>query len=156
MAGPERLKAAIRRFGIENDRFDDAVARRFGISLADLRALDHLQISGGMTPGQLAERLQLSSGAVTALVDRMERLDLVERRPHPSDRRSTLVCLSERTERFAAEAYEPFGRDMSRVAARLTPDEREALARFMDEAAEVAAEHVARQVRAQREHGARS
>lgn len=145
MASEEHLSAAMRRFTIENNRLDDAVARRHGISPADLHALEHLQITGGMTPGQLAERLQMSSGAVTALADRMEEAGLLTRAPHPSDRRSTLLRLTAQAERFCAEAYEPFGADMARVARRLNAGERGVVARFMDDVAEVAAEHAARQ-----------
>ncbi|CAA9490103.1 MAG: hypothetical protein AVDCRST_MAG85-1175, partial [uncultured Solirubrobacteraceae bacterium] len=90
----DELSRACRAWGIENSRFDHAVARRLGISPADLHALELLEFSGGLTPGQLAERLQLTSGSVTALADRLERLGLVERRPNPKDRRSNVLCLA--------------------------------------------------------------
>jgi hypothetical protein len=47
-----------------------------------------------MSQRELAERLLLTSGAVTQLVDRLERMRLVSRRPHPTDRRITLVELA--------------------------------------------------------------
>jgi len=141
----DQLKAAMRRFSLENHRFDDAVARRLGISPAELHALEHLEISGGMTPGQLGERLQLTSGAVTALADRLEGAGLLARVAHPSDRRSSILCLTERAERFGWQFYGPFGADLQRAAAGLTASERAVVARFMDACAEVAAEHAARQ-----------
>ena len=124
---------------------DQAVARRHGVSLAEMQALDHLHEAGGLTPGALGHRLQLTSGAVTALIDRLQRRGLVERTAHPTDRRSTLVRLTGRTQRFAREAYEPFVRDVDRAARGLTAAESEAVTRFMDEAAEIAAAHAARQ-----------
>lgn len=141
----DRLKAAVRRFSIENSRFDDAVARRHGIGPVDLHALEHLELTGGMTPGQLGERLQLSSGAVTALADRLERVGLLARAAHPTDRRSTMLCLTEDAERFAAEIYESFGVDMRSAANRLSVEEREVVTRFMEACADVAAEHATRQ-----------
>lgn len=141
----DRLKAAVRRFSMENNRFDDAVARRHGIGPADLHALEHLERSGGMTPGQLGERLQLTSGAVTALADRLERAGLLGRAPHPTDRRSTMLCLTQDAERFAAEIYGSFGADMRRAANRLSAEEREVVAAFMEACADVAAEHATRQ-----------
>lgn len=141
----DRLKVAMRRFSIENDRFDDAVARRHGIGAADLHALEHLELAGGMTPGQLGERLQLTSGAVTALADRLERAGLLARAAHPTDRRSTMLCLTEEAERFAAEVYGSFGADIRQAANRLSADEREVVAKFMDACADVAAEHATRQ-----------
>ena len=124
---------------------DQAVARRHGVSLAEMQALDHLHEAGGLTPGALGQRLQLTSGAVTALIDRLQRRGLVERTAHPTDGRSTLVRLTERTQRFAREAYEPFVRDVDRAARGLTAAESEAVTRFMGEAAEIAAAHAARQ-----------
>jgi len=53
--------------------------------------MDHLHEAGELTPGQLAERLCLTSGAVTALLDRLERLGWAKREPHPHDRRSVIV-----------------------------------------------------------------
>ncbi len=45
---------------------------------------------GSLTMGELSARLMVTSGNVTGLIDAMEREGLVSRRPHPSDRRSTL------------------------------------------------------------------
>lgn len=124
---------------------DQAVAARYGLSLAEMLALDHLESAGELTPGQLGPRLQLTSGAVTALIDRLERRGLAERAPNPTDRRSTVVRLTERTQRFAREAYEPFVRDVDRAARRLSATESDAVTRFMDDLAEIAADHAALQ-----------
>jgi DNA-binding MarR family transcriptional regulator len=153
MRREELLLAAVRRFTLEDGRLDNAVARRYGLSLAEMRALDYLQVSGGLTPGQLGERLQLTSGAVTALVDRLERRELVERTAHPTDRRSTLLRLTATTERFAMESYDEFKRDVTRAARRLSTEESETARRFLEELAEIAAEHAARQGQAAGEAG---
>jgi DNA-binding MarR family transcriptional regulator len=71
-----------------------ALARRLGVPAADLDALVHLERAGPLTQRDLAERLLLSSGAVTFLVDRLEQAGLVQRQPHPTDRRATLVALA--------------------------------------------------------------
>jgi DNA-binding MarR family transcriptional regulator len=81
--------AALHRFGLERDRLRTALARRLGIAVADLDALEHLELAGPLSQRELAERLLLSSGAVTFLVDRLEQAGLVGRQPHPTDRRTT-------------------------------------------------------------------
>src|SRR5215213_8872482 len=91
VATPSELLRALRRFGLENDRLDAAVARRIGAPPVEFKAMDHLHDAGELTPGQLADRLGLTSGAVTALVDRLERLGWARREPHPTDRRSVVV-----------------------------------------------------------------
>jgi DNA-binding MarR family transcriptional regulator len=92
--GPAEVVTALHRFGLERDRLRTALSRRLGVAVADLDALEHLELAGALSQRELAERLLLTSGAVTQLVDRLERMRLVTRRPHPTDRRITLVELA--------------------------------------------------------------
>jgi DNA-binding MarR family transcriptional regulator len=137
----ERLGEVMRALTAEAARLDAAVARRFGVSDTDLLALDVLGLAGGATPGQLAARLGLSSGAVTALVDRLAGHGLVERVPHPSDRRSTLLRLTDRAQGFAWEAYVPLAEEGAALLAGFSAAERAAILRFLDEAAAVTRRH---------------
>lgn len=50
----------------------------------------------GLTPTALFEATMMSSGGMTARIDRLEKAGLVERGPHPSDRRATLVKLTDK------------------------------------------------------------
>jgi DNA-binding MarR family transcriptional regulator len=87
------VTSALHRFGLQRDRMRGAVARALGIGLTDLDALEHLELDGPLNQRELGNRLLLTSGAVTLLVDRLEYLGVVERQPHPTDRRVTLVRL---------------------------------------------------------------
>jgi DNA-binding MarR family transcriptional regulator len=138
MATPVELLTALRHFGLENDRLDAMVARRLGAPPTEFKAMDHLQEAGGLTPGQLADRLALTSGAVTALIDRLERLGWAERRAHPSDRRSVIVGTSGGAESEAMQLYRSFARAVTTAAGRMSAGEREAAVRFLEEAAGVA------------------
>jgi DNA-binding MarR family transcriptional regulator len=140
MASPTEVLTALRRFGLENDRLDAMVARRLGAPPAEFKAMDHLQEAGELTPGQLADRLALSSGAVTALIDRLERLGWAERVPHPSDRRSLIVRKTGGADTEAMKLYGPLAQALVARAARMPAAERAATARFLDEAAAVARE----------------
>src|SRR5262245_12079367 len=91
---PKQIAVALHRFGLQRDRLRTALAQATGLVPADLDALEHLEADGPLTQRELGERLLLTSGAVTVLVDRLERAGLVERRPHPGDRRAVLVDLS--------------------------------------------------------------
>ena len=62
MTDPIEVLVALRRYGLENDRFDASVARAHDVSLAEMKAIDHIQAEGELTPRQLGERLSLSSG----------------------------------------------------------------------------------------------
>jgi DNA-binding MarR family transcriptional regulator len=87
------VAVALHRFGMARDRMRAALARALGVGLTDLDALEHLELDGPLTQTELGDRLLLSSGGVTLLVDRLERLGAVRRRAHPTDRRVTLVEL---------------------------------------------------------------
>jgi len=140
----DELCQRLRRFGLERDRFKAAVARSTGVSQADFNALEHLDDEGPLTPGQLAERLNLTAGAVTALIDRLERAGWVSRTPHPSDRRSHVLALTESARTTGEQAFGPWVADMEAAVARLSPAEREAAARFLDAVTEAAAAHLPR------------
>jgi DNA-binding MarR family transcriptional regulator len=99
-----------------------AMARRMGLGLTDLHALEHLS-RGELTPKQLGERLFVSPGAVTALVDRLEKVGHLERVANPKDRRSSLL----RTTRSGREAIVaqvlPLAANVERIAAGLSEQE---------------------------------
>ena len=136
------LCRCLREFGLENDRLDAAVARLLGASPVEFKAMDHLHAEGELTPGQLADKLSLSSGAVTALIDRLERLGWVERAPHPSDRRSVVVRRRTGEDATAPKIYADFSAEVLKLAQSLSPSEREAFARFLRAAGESAAQRV--------------
>jgi DNA-binding MarR family transcriptional regulator len=76
----------------------DETASEFGINKGELDVLKHLHHAGEpfrLTPTKLSDRLHLSSGAMTNRLDRLESRGLIRRLPDPSDRRGTLVELSE-------------------------------------------------------------
>ena len=140
MATPAELLTALRRFGLENDRFDAIVARRLGVGPAEFKAMDHIQAAGSITPGHLGDRMALSSGAVTALLDRLERLGWVRREPHPSDRRSVIVRRAAGTMNAGERIYMPMAERLAAAAGKMTDAEREACVRFLVAAAEQVAE----------------
>lgn len=75
------------------------VFSRYGLQHGEFDVLATLRRSGapeGLTPTALFEAAMMSSGGMTARIDRLEKAGLVERRPHPSDRRATLVKLTEK------------------------------------------------------------
>lgn len=68
-----------------------ASARACELGATDLYALNILQLSGAMTPGELAARTGLTTGPTTRLIDRLEQAGYVRRAPDPGDRRKVIV-----------------------------------------------------------------
>jgi DNA-binding MarR family transcriptional regulator len=149
MASPRQLRAALHGFGLERGRLTTAIAQTAGVPANDLAALEHLELAGPLSPTDLAERLLLTPGSVTALLDRLERAGWVRRRPHPTSRRSIVVELSPAARSAATSAgLDDYEAAVERAARQLTPAERAAAARFLATAAAAAADHTARLAKA--------
>ena len=73
------------------DMVDELLAELLGINRTDARCMDILEQYGRRSAGDLAEASRLTTGAITAVVDRLERVGLARRVPDPSDRRRVLV-----------------------------------------------------------------
>lgn len=85
------LEEESRKSTLDGVHFFQAVAERSGMNLTDLRCLGILASTGPITAGQLAETMGLTTGAVTGLVNRMERAGYVRREKDPADGRRVVV-----------------------------------------------------------------
>ena len=85
----------------------------------------------GMTLGELSQRMMVSNGNVTGLVDRMVEQGLVSRRPSPKDRRAQLVSLTGQGRRFFATMARANGDWIGEMFANLSADDIEILMRLL-------------------------
>jgi DNA-binding MarR family transcriptional regulator len=113
------------------DALDEAVAGLLGINRTDLRCLDELLQVGEAAPARLAERLRLTTGSTTTLLDRLERAGYVTRSPDPQDRRKIVVRPTPLVLRRAQEIYGPLAAEGAQDLAQLTPDELDAVLRYL-------------------------
>ena len=81
----------IRHMSVETMLLSAVVADRIGINATDLTWLALLPADREVTAGELAELSGLTTGAVTGLIDRLERAGFVERRRDPEDRRKVFI-----------------------------------------------------------------
>lgn len=94
--GVARLGEAVQDYQAAVDDFDREMARQLGVNETDLRCLEILvQGTGEATPRLLADRLGLTTGSVTSMLDRLEKMGYLTRSPHPSDRRKLIVRATE-------------------------------------------------------------
>ena len=103
---------------------------------ARVRVLWVLQHAGPMTQQSLATHLEVSPRNVTALVDALEAGGHVHRSPHPTDRRATIVSLTEAAEARMREMQREHAELTADLLAAVAPADREALARGVDAIAE--------------------
>lgn len=130
---------------LERQRFLSHLARRLGVTRTELDAVEELSQRDGVTPGELGERLSLTSGSVSSLLDRLERLGWANRERHPQDRRMVLVRLTAAGEVIAEQEIGPLDLAIRRSAALFRANERVVIERFLTTAADAAAELVAEQ-----------
>jgi DNA-binding MarR family transcriptional regulator len=114
------LIAAIRASQTATDAFDHAVADYVGLDRTAYRCLDILDQEGPMTAGRLAERARLSPGAMTALLDRLEKRGFARRIRDTKDRRRVLVEVTPRLRAIAAQLYGTPGEGADALAAYTT------------------------------------
>jgi DNA-binding MarR family transcriptional regulator len=81
----------------------DAVLAHLGLTPNEYKALHSLDAETGRTMKDLAAEWQCDASTATWTVDRLQRLDLAERRVHPTDRRARLVLLTAEGARMRAE-----------------------------------------------------
>jgi len=87
----KRALMAVREYGIHLTLFRNAMSEWAGLNVTDMECLRFLFLKGVATPSELARQTGLTSGATTAMLDRLEKAGLIERRPNPDDRRGTLI-----------------------------------------------------------------
>jgi DNA-binding MarR family transcriptional regulator len=135
---------AQRRFQSSVDDFDEAAAAVLGVNRTDLRCLEILTQHDTVTPSVLGQALGLTTGSVTAMLDRLERMDYLTRSPDPSDRRKVAVRRTEEVERRVWELYGPVVHTGEEIMADYTAEQLEFLATFLRRAQEAHERHVAR------------
>ncbi len=97
------LGEAVRANQRATDLVDELLAELLGINRTDARCMDILDQHGSMNAGDLAEASRLTTGAITAVIDRLERAGLARRVPDLSDRRRVLVEPTEKAFELAME-----------------------------------------------------
>ncbi len=109
------LEPLFAEFGLQRGEFDVlATLRRAGAPYA-------------LTPTQLYEATMVSSGGMTNRLDRLEKADLIERRPNPQDRRGTIVALSDKGLELIDRAVPLHLQNEHRVLSGLSVDEQRQL-----------------------------
>jgi DNA-binding MarR family transcriptional regulator len=116
--------------------FHAAIADRVGIGTTDMKCYSILRQSGSITAGELAERTGLTTGAITGVIDRLERAKLVRRVRDPHDRRRIALELVHNPEREQeiGQLYEPLGRAITGLVAQYSAAEQATLLDFLTKA----------------------
>jgi DNA-binding MarR family transcriptional regulator len=102
----KRALIAVREYGIHLTLFRNAMNEWVGLNASDMECLRILFLKGTSSPSELARLTGLTSGAATAMLDRLEKAGLIERNPNPGDRRGTLIVPAKSSAEKAASWFE--------------------------------------------------
>jgi hypothetical protein len=121
----------------------EAMAETLGLDTTALRCIGFISGERDMTPGRLAELTSLTTGAVTGVLDRLERGGFIERVADPADRRRTLIRVAHASGPVGG-AYDQVAAAIEGVAARLAAPDRKRLAETLGQLRDVVAADTAR------------
>ncbi len=127
----EELIGAVRANQLATDKMDDAAARCLGVNRTDSRCLDVIERLGPVSAGRLATEAGLSTGAVTAVIDRLVAKDYLRRVPDPDDRRRVLVEITDLLEERAGHLYGPLAEESVPALSRYSVAELELITGFL-------------------------
>jgi DNA-binding MarR family transcriptional regulator len=111
----QELENALRRSSAQGVIFGQTVANTIGISGSDLECLDFLNLEGRVTAGRLAEVTGLTTGAITGVIDRLEKASLVRRERDPADRRKVFIAIVPENVARIGRYYEHMQRGMVKL-----------------------------------------
>ncbi len=140
----DELLSEVRRSQNATDRFDQAVAEALGLNRTDMRCLDLIEREGPVAAGRLAEASGLTTGAITTVLDRLERAGYARRVRDTSDRRRVLVELSPQLADSPPSFYAPHIALSERLYQRYSREQLELLLEFVREGRELNEHEAAR------------
>jgi len=128
----------------ETVMFHAALAAQSGLSAVESKVGDYLDRLGPLTPKELAEYSGLAPASVTALIDRLERRGIVDRLPHPADRRKVLVRINPQLVERGASRWDYIVSATRAAADEYTDEQLETVISFLERAAAITHESAAR------------
>lgn len=127
-----------RELGARSILFHQAIANLVGVSPTDLKCLDYVDRMGEVTAGDLARITGLTTGAITAAIDRLEKAGLARRERSEEDRRKVFIrlCQSPAMARIAP-FYEGLARESAQMVTRYSTDQLETIKDFCERCIEI-------------------
>lgn len=106
------LMTAVRILTRSSLLFQNAVAEKMGLNVTDAECIDFLMEMGSSTAGDLAKVTRLTTGAITNVIDRLEKAGFVKREKDPKDRRKVIVRIIPERHEKKKKYYESFANDV--------------------------------------------
>ncbi|MCC3284086.1 MULTISPECIES: MarR family winged helix-turn-helix transcriptional regulator [Arthrobacter] len=137
---------AVRGLGLDGQLVADAFAHSHGLNSTDMRALTLImeaEVRGEpLTAGRLSSLLGTSTGATTAVIDRLERIGHIHRTRSEQDRRKVTLHFEALARQLAGAYFGPLGLLTSQVMDRYSEDELETIHSFLNGMRQAYSQHL--------------
>lgn len=130
----ENFVLLMRGLGTRSVLYQQKIAVSLGLYNHDFIAVDILRESGPITAGELSKLSGLTTGSVTALVDRLEKAGYVRRENDPNDRRKVIIVPQYEHKEEVKEKYYALHEEMVKLADTYTEDELDLITHFLEKA----------------------
>jgi DNA-binding MarR family transcriptional regulator len=139
----KQLEETLRKVGAQSVMLSDTVAKIVGLNSTDLECLDLLEMAGPTTAGRLAEHAGLTTGAMTAVIDRLERAGFARRIRDAEDRRCVRVEVLSQNFRHISGLYRRLAESTTRLHEQYDDRQLALVVEYLTRALALAADHVA-------------
>jgi len=127
----------LRELAASLDALTNAASPHAGLNRTDMRALDIINMQQGLTAGQLAARLKLTTGAITGVLDRLERAGHARRTHDQEDRRRVVVQPTAEARRFGSVVFRQLGNELDQLLSQHSEKERDLIDDFLRSVADI-------------------
>ncbi len=134
----------VRRMTAQSVLISQAVSERFGLNSSDLECLDLALLSGGATAGEFADATGLTTGAITGVIDRLERSGYVRRERDLTDRRKVIVRARPAMTRRIAPLYDSLQREMTALWSAYRDDQLALILDFLTRSCDLAVQEISK------------
>lgn len=138
----ENLTLRMRRLGTRTVLYQQQVASSLGLYNNDFISIDILHEKGPITAGELSKLTGLTTGSVTALIDRLEKSGYVRRDNDPKDRRKVIIVPLYEDKEDVSETYLKLYASMMDLASSYTEEELDLITQFLGKASTVLEEQI--------------
>lgn len=138
----EQFTLRMRGLGTRTVLYQQNVATSLGLYNNDFISIDILRERGPITAGELSKLTGLTTGSVTALIDRLEKNGYVRRQNDPNDRRKVIIVPLYENKEEVSHTYLPLHRAMVKLASSYTEEEITLITTFLERASHVLDEQI--------------
>jgi len=138
----EKLTMSMRGLGSRTVLYQQSVAASLGLYNNDFLSIDILHEKGPVTAGELSRLTGLTTGSVTALIDRLKKNGFVRREPDPTDRRKVIIVPLYEDKEEVSHTYLQLHAAMVELASSYSDEELELITQFLNKASTVLEEQI--------------